>query len=71
MEITRTAKPAKRTADLDVWHCPGCGVVHMSMGKTVMNFSREEFAKFVGSVVDIHYTGWQVEQRYRSDLMEH
>ncbi len=45
-------------ADLNVWHCPGCGVVHMSVGKTVVNFTREEFSKFADSVVDIQCSGW-------------
>lgn len=58
MEITRTAKPIKKTADLTVWHCSGCGVVHMSVGEMVVSFDRDEFAKFVETAVDIHYTGW-------------
>ena len=58
MEITRTAKSAKKMADLNVWHRTGCGVVHMSIGETVLNFSREEFSKFAESVVDIHCRGW-------------
>ena len=58
MEITRTAKPEKKMTDLNVWHCPGCGVVHMEIGKTVLNFSREEFAVFAESVVDIQCSGW-------------
>ena len=60
MEITRTAKPVKNSAELDVWHCPGCGVVHMSIGEKVVSFDRDEFAKFVETAVDIHYSGWPV-----------
>ena len=58
MEITRTAKPEKKMTDLNVWHCPGRGVVHMEIGKTVLNFSREEFAIFAESVVEIQCSGW-------------
>lgn len=58
MEITRTAKPIKKTADLTVWHCGGCGVVHLSVGDKVVSFDRDEFTKFVETAVDIHYSGW-------------
>jgi hypothetical protein len=58
MEITRTAKPGKKMADLKVWFCEGCAAVHMSIGEAVINFDREEFSKFTESIVDINYTGW-------------
>ena len=58
MEIIRTAKPEKKMADVNVWLCEGCGVVHMALDKTVVNFTREEFGKFTESVVDINYSGW-------------
>lgn len=58
MQITRTAKPITRTADLTVWHCPGCGVVHMAVGEKIVSFNRAEFTKFLESAVDIHYSGW-------------
>ncbi|MEP6945903.1 MAG: hypothetical protein ABJA02_08305 [Acidobacteriota bacterium] len=58
MEITRTAKPARNLANVTVWHCAGCGVMHMSVGKTVVSFTRDEFADFTESVVDIDCSGW-------------
>ena len=57
MEITRTAKP-RNMASVTVWHCAGCGVVHMSVGQMVLNFTRDEFANFTEAVVDINYSGW-------------
>lgn len=58
MEIIRTAKPDKRIADVRVWHCGGCSVVHMAVGKMVLNFTRDEFAEFADAVVDINTAGW-------------
>ena len=58
MEITRSVKPVQDMANVTVWHCRGCGVVHMSVGKMVLNFTRDEFANFTEAVVDINYCGW-------------
>lgn len=58
MEITRTAKPKKEMADVKLWYCVGCGVVHLSAKDIVLNFPREEFAAFTESVVEINYSGW-------------
>lgn len=59
MQITRTAKPNKEMAEIKLWHCAGCGVVHMSVKGTALNFSREDFAAFTEAVVDINYcAGW-------------
>ncbi len=57
MEITRTATPSRNMAELDVCHCPGCGVVYLSIGEKVVSFDREAFAKLVETAVDIHYSG--------------
>ncbi|MBK7392752.1 MAG: hypothetical protein IPI64_05535 [Chloracidobacterium sp.] len=70
MEITRTARPAGNMADVKIWHCGGCGVVHMSVKDKVLNFDREEFAMFTEAVVDINYSGWQSEHSI-IDLGEH
>ena len=58
MEITRTAKPVRNMANVTVWHCSSCDAVHMSVGKMVLNFTREEFADFTEAVVDVNYSGW-------------
>ncbi len=70
MEITRTARPAGNMADVKIWHCDGCGVVHMSVKDMVLNFDREEFVTFTQAVVDINYSGWQSEHSI-IDLGEH
>ncbi len=61
MEITRTAKPITKKADITVWHCPRCEVVHMSVGEKIVSFNRDEFTKFVETAVDIQYSGWSVQ----------
>lgn len=71
MQITRTAKPAREIADVKLWHCRGCGVVHMSVGKAVLNFDRKEFADFAQAVVDINYSGWPLVETSIFDLLEH
>jgi hypothetical protein len=45
-------------AEVNIWHCRGCGVVHMAIGEKVVNFTRAEFAEFAGAVIDINYSGW-------------
>ncbi len=57
MERIRTAKPVSKMENVKIWHCRGCEVVHMSVGKTMINFSRDDFAAFTESVVDINYSG--------------
>jgi hypothetical protein len=71
MDITRTAKPARNMENVNVWHCRGCGVVHMSVGKMVLNFTRNEFADFTEAVVDINYSGWPVRDTSVFDLIDH
>lgn len=71
MEITRTAKPVRNMANVTAWHCRGCGVVHMSVGKMVLNFTREEFSGFTEAVVDINYSDWPVRDGSIFDLMDH
>jgi hypothetical protein len=68
MEITRIAKISSNMANITVWHCGGCGVVHMSVGKMVLDFTREEFANFTESVVDVNYSGWAPVSREHSIL---
>ena len=70
MEIMRTAKPVREMADVKIWHCRGCGVVHMSVKGMVLNFNRQEFATFTDAVVDINYSGWFRDERL-FDLGEH
>lgn len=72
MRITRTAKPPRKLADVKLWHCTGCAVVHMSVKDMVLNFTREEFSAFSDAVVDIECTSWPVtEGRVLLDLDEH
>lgn len=71
MEITRTAKPVRKMANVTVWHCSGCGVVHMSVGKMMVNFTREEFCGFTEAVVDINYSAWPVRDGSVLDLIDH
>lgn len=56
MQIVRTVKPGSKTADLKLWHCEGCGVVHMSVGKMMINFDRAEFADFADAVAEVAST---------------
>lgn len=58
MEITRTARPARTQADVKLWICGGCDVVHMSVGKTVLSFDRAEFSDFSNAVTDLSLTEW-------------
>jgi hypothetical protein len=72
MEIKRSAKPAREKADVKLWYCVGCGVVHLSVKDFVLNFPREEFAAFTESVVEIHYSGWESADPFSViDLGEH
>ncbi|MEQ1642386.1 MAG: hypothetical protein ABL959_02945 [Pyrinomonadaceae bacterium] len=71
MEIIRKAKPNREMADVKLWHCTGCGVVHMGVKGMVLNFSREDFAAFAEAVVDINYFGgWHVPGSV-IDLIDH
>lgn len=70
MQITRSARPVRETAGIKLWHCVGCGVVHMSVKDVVLNFSREEFSTFTEAVVVTNYDGWQTE-RGIIDLVDH
>lgn len=56
MDITQTATADPRLSDVKLWHCRGCGVVHMSVGGRVMNFHRQEFAAFAEAVVEAQYS---------------
>ena len=58
MEITRTARPARAQADVKLWICRGCDVVHMSVGKTVLSFDRPEFSDFANAVTDLTSAEW-------------
>jgi len=58
MEITRTARPARTQADVKLWICGGCDVVHMSVGKTVLSFDRREFSDFSNAVTDLSSAEW-------------
>ena len=69
MEITRRAK--RKMADVKIWQCRGCEVVHMAVGDMVLNFSREDFASFTEDVVAIHYKGWDSDKNSIIDLIEH
>ncbi len=71
MQITRTAKPVRNVANVHLWYCGGCRVVHMSIGKMVLNFSREEFVDFTDAVVDINYSTWPARQHSVFDLIDH
>ena len=71
MEIVRSAKPMRETANVKIWHCTGCNAVHMSVRDMVLNFTREEFAAFTEAAVDINYSGWDVHGDGLLDLTEH
>ncbi len=71
MEIIRKAKPAREMADVKIWHCNGCGVVHMSVRDMVLNFTRDEFAVFSEAVVDINYSFWDSAAASVIDQVEH
>jgi hypothetical protein len=58
MEITRIARPARTQADVKLWICGGCDVVHMSVGKTVLSFDRREFSDFSNAVTDLSSAEW-------------
>ncbi len=69
MEITRRAK--RHTAEVKIWQCRGCEVVHMAVGDMVLNFSREDFAAFTEDVVSINYSAWTTKGNSIIDLVEH
>ena len=58
MEITRSARPARKQADVKLWICGGCDVVHMSVRKTVLSFDRHEFSDFANAVTDLSSAEW-------------
>ena len=58
MEITRSARPARKQADVKLWICGDCDVVHMSVGKTVLSFDRREFSDFANAITDISSAEW-------------
>ena len=58
MEITRTARPERKKADVKLWLCGGCDVVHMSVGKAVLNFDRREFSEFANAISDLSSAEW-------------
>ena len=55
MEREMTVNPKSKTSDVKVWHCRGCGVVHLAIGERVVNFRRDEFEAFTQAVVDTNY----------------
>lgn len=63
MQITRMARPIKEKADVRMWHCGGCGVVHMSVGKMVLNFNKQEFSDLADAVADLSVTGWLSDEK--------
>lgn len=69
MEITRTAK--RKLAEVKIWQCRGCDVVHMSVAGMVLNFSRDDFAAFTEDVVSINYSDWTSNGKSILDLIEH
>ena len=71
MEITRAAKPLREMADVKLWHCAACGVVHMGVKGMVLNFSREDFTAFAEAVVDINYGGGWPSSGSVIDLIDH
>jgi len=62
MQITRTVKPNGTAKELAVWHCSGCGVVHLSVGGNLLNISQDEFSAFAESIADIQYPLWQMTE---------
>ncbi|MEQ1763253.1 MAG: hypothetical protein ABL984_08925 [Pyrinomonadaceae bacterium] len=58
MEIMRAARPERTQADVKLWICGGCDVVHMSVGKTVLSFDRREFSDFANAVTDLSSAEW-------------
>lgn len=58
-------------ADVKIWQCRGCDVVHMGVGGMILNFSREDFASFTEDVLAIHYDGWSTGKNKIIDLVEH
>jgi len=58
MEITRKVRPARTQADVKLWMCGGCDVVHMSVGKTVLSFDQREFSDFANAVTEISAAEW-------------
>lgn len=70
MEITRTARPSRRLKNVKMWHCGGCGVVHMSVGKMTMDFTQEEFSNFAETVVDIQYSVWRRREESIINLID-
>lgn len=61
MEITRKVRPARTQADVKLWICGGCDVVHMSVGKTVLSFNQREFSVFANAVTELRGAEWASE----------
>jgi len=68
MEITRTARPLGKKADLKLWICQGCDVVHMSVGRNVLSFNRHEFSDLANAVGDLCSAEWAKDIRAFSIL---
>lgn len=68
MERTRSARPARTQADVKLWICCGCDVVHMSVGATVLSFDRHEFSDFANAVTDLSTAEWTRHPRTFSIL---
>lgn len=58
MEITRKVRPARTRADVKLWICGGCDVVHMSVGKAVLSFNQREFSDFANTVAELSGAEW-------------
>lgn len=57
MQIVRTAKLERNKKEVSVWHCQGCALVHISVGRMMLNFTQDEFARFTDAVVEINTAG--------------
>ncbi|MGD9587345.1 MAG: hypothetical protein AB7Q37_09020 [Pyrinomonadaceae bacterium] len=58
MEITRTARPLRKRAEVRLWICGACDVVHMSADKSVLSFDRSEFSELANAVGDLYSAEW-------------
>lgn len=56
MDIIHTATGGQQLSDVKLWHCRGCGVIHLAIGGRVMNFHRSEFSAFADAVIDAQYS---------------
>lgn len=55
MEIIRSARPLTDNLKVAVWHCRGCEVVHLSLGRRVLDLTGEEFADLTAAVAEANY----------------